>query len=596
MKGKELNDYIKHYLERDKTQSAIMLTGAWGSGKSYYIEHELVPFLNKLERNKCVVVSLYGLESLVDISKSIYIELRKPAVVKQTEKSTAGMIVAKNIIKNMVGLAGIDFRISDKDLEKLYGSIDLTGKLLILEDLERSSIGIDIVLGYVNSLVERDGIKVLLVANEDEIIQRKRYNSDRSTLFLETDEKKEDIPDNVKKYLRIKEKTISDTIQFSVSLHSTIRGIINEFNNERLDQIVDEEMLSCLVERVHSKCRDNLRTFIFAIQKTVDIFEKLPEREYEQEFYNCIVLGSINLAAKIKMDKFPEWTGLELLSTELGDYNIPLMRFVYNYIRWQRIDEQEIEKSYQSYKQFKFYNQNAEYNDEDLRTLKCFSIETEEAVRQALGNIENKLQDPSKIGIYAYNSLAYYMIYVAEKVEFNSDKACKLMISNVKGSALSLGIDPSILFLSRTDIEDPSIREKYNDFIEKLILSMNDGKGTEEFSYDPNEISRLYTDVCKHTAVYVTNHQFISNYKIDKLVGMLKRSTSGQIEDFRGILFAVYRYARKSDFVYEDVRAMKDFLAMVEKSVDEENNWDKIQKLQMTYLCSNLRQFISQMS
>lgn len=350
MKGKELNDYIKHYLERDKTQSAIMLTGAWGSGKSYYIEHELVPFLNKLERNKCVVVSLYGLESLVDISKSIYMELRKPAVVKQTEKSTAGMIVAKNIIKNMVGLAGIDFRISDKDLEKLYGSIDLTGKLLILEDLERSSIGIDIVLGYVNSLVERDGIKVLLVANEDEIIQRKRYNSDLSTLFLETDEKKEDIPDNVKKYLRIKEKTISDTIQFSVSLHSTIRGIINEFNNERLDQIVDEEMLSCLVERVHSKCRDNLRTFIFVIQKTVDIIEKLPEREYEQEFYNCIVLGSINLAAKIKMDKFPEWTGLELLSTELGDYNIPLMRFVYNYIRWQRIDEQEIEKSYQSYK------------------------------------------------------------------------------------------------------------------------------------------------------------------------------------------------------------------------------------------------------
>lgn len=94
----------------------------------------------------------------------------------------------------------------------------------------------------------------------------------------------------------------------------------------------------------------------------------------------------------------------------------------------------------------------------------------------------------------------------------------------------------------------------------------------------------------------MTNHQFISNYKIDKLVGMLKRSTSGQIEDFRGILFSVYRYARKSDFVYEDVRAMKDFLAMVEKSVDEENNWDKIQKLQMTYLCSNLRQFISQMS
>ena len=164
-----------------------MLTGAWGSGKSYYIEHELVPFLNKLEKDKCVVVSLYGLESLADISKSIYMELRKPEVVNQTEKSTAGMIVAKNIMKNVVGMVGIDFSISDEDLQKLYNSIDLTGKLLILEDLERSSIEIDIVLGYVNSLMERDGIKVLLVANEDEIIQRKRYNPDHSSLFLEID-------------------------------------------------------------------------------------------------------------------------------------------------------------------------------------------------------------------------------------------------------------------------------------------------------------------------------------------------------------------------------------------------------------------------
>ena len=32
----ELNRYIKHYLEEDKTHTAIMLTGEWGLGKSYY--------------------------------------------------------------------------------------------------------------------------------------------------------------------------------------------------------------------------------------------------------------------------------------------------------------------------------------------------------------------------------------------------------------------------------------------------------------------------------------------------------------------------------------------------------------------------------
>ena len=34
MDTKELNEYIKNYLDNDKTQRAIMLTAPWGSGKS----------------------------------------------------------------------------------------------------------------------------------------------------------------------------------------------------------------------------------------------------------------------------------------------------------------------------------------------------------------------------------------------------------------------------------------------------------------------------------------------------------------------------------------------------------------------------------
>ena len=34
-----LNNYILHYLLKDKTGTAIMLTGEWGSGKTYYIEN-----------------------------------------------------------------------------------------------------------------------------------------------------------------------------------------------------------------------------------------------------------------------------------------------------------------------------------------------------------------------------------------------------------------------------------------------------------------------------------------------------------------------------------------------------------------------------
>lgn len=47
MTAAELNSYIKHYLDEDKTNTAIMLTGEWGSGKTYYIEKALAPFCRK---------------------------------------------------------------------------------------------------------------------------------------------------------------------------------------------------------------------------------------------------------------------------------------------------------------------------------------------------------------------------------------------------------------------------------------------------------------------------------------------------------------------------------------------------------------------
>ena len=84
----ELNNYIKHYLEEDKTNTAIMLTGEWGSGKTYYIENELIPFLQDDKKNKCVVISLYGLEDISEISKSIYMELRMKLSIKDSELLT----------------------------------------------------------------------------------------------------------------------------------------------------------------------------------------------------------------------------------------------------------------------------------------------------------------------------------------------------------------------------------------------------------------------------------------------------------------------------------------------------------------------------
>ena len=452
MTTSELNNYILHYLKKDKTQTAIMLTGEWGSGKTYYIENDLVPFLKK-NKATSVVVSLYGLDDIPMISKSIYMELRMSTLGgKHSETITAGKVIAKNVLKNITGLAGINLGLDDKDLTELYESVNLKDKLLILEDVERSNISVTGLLGYVNGLVERDGVKVLLVANENEILRKTEckieFDFSRITDRNQSEKAKKKIPEEVKLYLRIKEKTISDTIQFNGDFEQAVEQIIKGFDNYKLNMIFqrDKELNKTVSNSVRNICRKNLRTFIFAIQKTVDIIDKMDSNDYEDDFFECLMFGNINLSSNIKADEFPKWEGNDYLSTKLGSNDMPLMRFSYDYIRWQTFDNSSVHKVYEAYKEFRFFERHAEYKDPDLKILSNYYEETEEHVLLALKNVEQKLNEPDLIGIHAYCKLAYYMIYVGSVVGFDYKKSCELMIKNAKGIGKKTNTDADIFF------------------------------------------------------------------------------------------------------------------------------------------------------
>lgn len=175
MTNDELNQYIKHYIEKDKTGRAVMLTGDWGMGKSYYVKNTLIPFLSKPENgeHKCIVVSLYGVSSLSEVSKAIYMEARAKMLSPETEAGQAVILAGKTVIKGVASFFGVDLSADDSSLQELYKSINLSGKLIIFEDVERAEFNILQFLGYVNSLVEQDGVKILLVTNEDEILKYK---------------------------------------------------------------------------------------------------------------------------------------------------------------------------------------------------------------------------------------------------------------------------------------------------------------------------------------------------------------------------------------------------------------------------------------
>lgn len=173
----EMNNFILNYLKNDITGRAIMLTGEWGSGKSYYVKNTLKPFLEDKDngKHKCVIVSLYGLSDTSEISKAIYMELRTIKKSSSSEAAstakTVGKIIGKTVFNGLVSKIGFDIgSIEDKDFQEIYESVDLTDKLIVLEDIERTQIDIIELLGYINNMCENDGVKVLLVTNESELL------------------------------------------------------------------------------------------------------------------------------------------------------------------------------------------------------------------------------------------------------------------------------------------------------------------------------------------------------------------------------------------------------------------------------------------
>ena len=342
MNIEELNEYIKKYVTDDKTAGAIMLNAQWGTGKSYYIINNLIPFLRDKCQKNCIIVSLYGLKDSSEISKNIFMEAKFKKLNEKKLGLNAGKIIAKTVLKGLISFFGLNLELKNSDLNKIYNSINLKNELIIFEDVERSQIDIIEILGYVNNLVEQDKAKVLLVANESEILRYvKNYKEGGQT------QAKEELDEKSLKYLKVKEKTISDTIEFYTSYQEAIMNIMNEYTDKYLEKIKNPEF-ACLVEKQAELTKgvnsQNLRTFIFACQKTVDMF-KDTNFEIDLEFYKNVFLGNIIFSLKRKNSENLKWFGSGDTSSELGNYVYPLYKFAYEYICNQNLDIDSIKKA-----------------------------------------------------------------------------------------------------------------------------------------------------------------------------------------------------------------------------------------------------------
>ena len=605
MTYQELNQYILHYLTEDKTKSAIMLTGPWGTGKSYYIQNELKPFLEKKENggHSCVIVSLYGLKDTAEISKSIYLGTRMKFLTAASEKSTTVTFAGETIIKGIAGALGVDLSVSERSLKRLYASVNLTGKLVVLEDLERSGIDILEVLGYVNNLVEQDGVKVLLVANEEELIQytplkaSTKADLERTEMLDRLNGHKDRLfTDGTLAYLKVKEKTISDTIEFEEDYKTAIREIVQIFDNETLNKFSTAEKVKDILD-IMSHCQSyNLRSFIFACQKTNDIFERLDEKYLSDEnFVQAVFIGILSFVLKQKNGNSHAWGNEKYFSAVLGHEKAPLFKFCYDYIMKQITEFEDIEGAYQAYSELVLYDKNRSNNDNDIITLQTYYVRTDSDVLDAINSIERRLEVPEDISFYQYGTIAVYAIIIKGILGCNIDTIKRRLVSNLEGQGNKLELEQIFRTIIGTDCTTEQ-KEEYESLRKEMARSLKKGdKIIPNFDYQPGQSKDFYDYAITNEGKFHTQESFAAQFDMKQVSEMFRNSTAEQKQQIRGAFVGMYRIGNIKSFLANDRESIEQLLEFI-KADRSDDVGDRIQQLQYDCFIKNLEEIKRKLS
>jgi len=295
----DLVESILDYVRADYTDYAVMINGEWGSGKTYFWNHQVKNKIESLQLNgkkyTTIYMSLYGISNLEEISKKIFIETTQ-LMDKNLKKymESHGQTTIPEYAKT--GLDMANFFGVTKNGEKVdYGDFFSTDdKVLCFDDLERANVDVVDILGYINNFVEHDHIKTIIICNEKELSTKFKSSNLEMKTFIATylldkqnelnktvdkpmvekiRDKIEYVFDNANDYERIKEKLIGETFEYAPKFNYIINGLLYRFeNNPDLVRFLRENT-HLIISTFNKSGTRNLRILKHALNDFKKIFE-----------------------------------------------------------------------------------------------------------------------------------------------------------------------------------------------------------------------------------------------------------------------------------------------------------------------------------
>lgn len=289
----DIKEEILTFINREEETGALLITGKWGSGKSYYIKG-LAKKLNDNKREYLCVISLFGIDSVASLVKAVkecYLEANSTIFTKTARK--IGKVVGKTVDSGLkVAEAATGGNVAVSAAQKGFSSVLSLGLLdfisvknyigrgkskrkfvLVFDDLERCKINMIDLLGAINEYCENRNIKTIILADESKILSNE---ASLKKVTWKEDEKEKEISiteqqKSAESYSEFKEKVVFQTLKFEVPYSAIIDVMISSYKESGSGYV---NFLHCNADIIKQVFRESGYNNLRSIKAILTNFER----------------------------------------------------------------------------------------------------------------------------------------------------------------------------------------------------------------------------------------------------------------------------------------------------------------------------------
>lgn len=620
MTSSEIKEAVINYIQDENAKYALLIDGAWGTGKTYLYENYLAEAIDTIEcgkdkRKYNIYISLYGISTLDSLAKQlivnymIYVKGSKDE--RKALKHLVGVIgVASSAFSFSIGSVSVDL---SNFFEKIVTNIDVKDVVICFDDLERCTIPINEFFGFTNNLVEHCNCKVIILADENNI--GKIYaNTNLENKYLtvltgnrmvvehigngtrgekKTLDKKADgeiTVEEVKKlneilysenylYKDIKEKVIGKTLFYYPVLKDVIMELIN--GNKKNDGIIQEgkyktylvnhinEIVSAFNETENHNLRI-IKLWIYAFKKIFSITTKyyIDSKYYEDilgEFlhYSIWVSGALKKNKKIRHSG--NYGSQEYVYFEGHEYtHIFRYKFIEDWICREVWDDADLSKDCKliiKRKERENVDKSSEIHSKGaaLTKLKNWYLMEDEEVKTTLACLEKEVKE-SQYAYYDYSKIIGYLLILQEAELYTGDmeNMKKIMIELIRKDSMIQEEDTLPIDFSSEDL-----RDKYNKIYESIVeerkkrnCEISKKKHEDEDIY--RNADSFYDNCCKMEEYYSSHKSFLEYINFEKLSELINASDNEGIYTIRDAFQKVYFMGNLKSYYMADIEGLME--------------------------------------